>query len=88
MGVRDKVENAAQVSGPECPLIFLCTFDKYRDLKFTKRVTEEEIKLYARDSLSWSDVMAYKSVTGQNITMHEADLIMGLDAIFEGRNDV
>ncbi len=88
MGVIDKSERAAHAGGPECPPIFLSTFEKYRELKFTRRVTEDEVKLYARDTLNWSDLVAYKSVTGQNISMYEVDLIMGLDAIFEGRSDV
>lgn len=87
MGVIDKPQRAALTGGPQCPPVFLCTFEKYRELKFTKRITENEVKLYARDTLNWPDLLAYKSVTGQNVSMHEADLIMGLDAIFEGRND-
>jgi hypothetical protein len=88
MGVIDKSERAAQTGGPDCPPIFLTTFEKYRALKFTRRVTDDEVKLYARDTLNWSDLLAYKDVTGQNISMYEVDLIMGLDAIFEGRSDV
>lgn len=73
--------------GPECPSIFSGTFTKYRELKFIQRDTDDSIKLYPRDMLTWQDIVAYKSVTGQEISMLEAELIMGLDAIFEGRDD-
>jgi len=87
MGVIDESHRAAQQTGPECPLEFLSTFEKYRELKFSRRVTDDEIKLYARDMLNWQDLVAYRDITDQNITMYEVDLIMGIDAIFEGRDD-
>lgn len=87
MGVIDESHRAAQQRGPECPLEFLSTFEKYRELKFSRRVTDDEIKLYAREMLNWQDLVAYRDITGQNISMYEVDLIMGIDAIFEGRDD-
>lgn len=87
MGLLDSAKDATQDEGPYCPDDLATTFEKYRELKFTKREDDDGVKLYARDTLRWPDLVAYSSVTGQNIGMYEAELIMGLDAIFEGRND-
>ncbi|EDW9898102.1 hypothetical protein GTL58_004398 [Salmonella enterica] len=73
--------------GPECPSVFLDVFDKYRTLKFAQRVTDEAVKLYAREMLSWQDIIAFKAATGHNLSLLESELIMGIDAIFEGRDD-
>lgn len=88
MGVIDGATRAAQNEGPACPSVFISTFEKYRELKFTRRVTPDVVKLYSRDTLNWQDLVSYSQVTGHTITIHESELIMGLDAIFEGRNDV
>lgn len=87
MGVFDGAASAARDDGPECPSIFIGTMEKYHELKFIRRVESDEIKLYARDTLSWQDLLCYSQVTGNEISMHEAELIMGLEAIFEGRED-
>lgn len=73
--------------GPDCPSIFLSTVEKYRGLKFLQRETNDSIRLYPRDMLNWRDLLDYQQVTGHNISMLEAELIMGLDAIFEGRDN-
>lgn len=86
MGVITGVERKED-KGPECPFLFMTTFSKYRELKFIQRSDGDSIKLYPRDMLTWSDLVAYKSITGQQITMLEAEVIMGIDAVFEGRED-
>lgn len=73
--------------GPKCPFLFIGTMEKYRELKFIQRETSDNITIYPRDMLKWSDVAAYKEVTGQKISLLEAGLIMGIDAIFESRED-
>lgn len=87
MGVIDGDNRAAQKEGPECPSVFIQIFRKYQELKFTKRATQDAVKLYARDTLGWQDLVAYSQITKQDISIHESELIMGLDAIFEGRED-
>lgn len=74
-------------SGPKCPDIFIDTMDKYRALKFLQRHTSDSIRLYPRDMLTWRDLLDYQKATGHHISMLEAELIMGIDAIFEGRED-
>lgn len=86
MGVITAVERKID-KGPECPFIFMTTLGKYKELKFIQRMDGDTIKLYPRDMLTWSDLVAYKSVTGQQITMLESEVIMGIDAAFEGRDD-
>lgn len=88
MGVIDSAESAARTGEPECPPCFLGTMEKYREIKFIRKVEEDGAKLYARDMLSWQDLISYSQVTGNQISMHEAELIMGLEAIVEGREDV
>lgn len=73
--------------GPALPGLFAGVWDKYRGLKFIQRDTGESLVLCPRDILNWQDLVAYKSVTGETISLLEAELIMGIDAIFEGRND-
>lgn len=73
--------------GPECPSLFVSTFEKYRELKFVQRDNGDSIVIYPRDLLRWQDLTAYKEATGQRISYLETELIMGLDAIFEGRED-
>ncbi len=87
MGVIDGAKRAAREEGPSCPSLFMSTFEKYRELKFLRHVTEDSVKLYARDTLNWQDLAYYSRMSGQTISILEAELIMGLDAIFEGRND-
>ncbi|ATE85640.1 hypothetical protein PF617_gp55 [Salmonella phage St162] len=62
-------------------------WDKYRNLKFIQRDTGESLVLCPRGIIKWQDLIAYKSVTGDTISVLEAELIMGIDAIFEGRED-
>lgn len=76
-----------QDMGPECPSVFVATFEKYRGLKFLQRETNDSIRLYPRDMLTWRDLLDYQKATGHHISMLEAELIMGIDAIFEGRED-
>lgn len=87
MGLVEGVEKQTE-RGPECPPVFITTLDKYRELKFIQRDKGDTIVSYPREMLTWQDLVAYKSITGQAISMLEAELIMGIDAIFEGRNDV
>lgn len=75
-------------TGPACPSLFLGVFDKYRMIKFAQRHTDEAVKLYAREMLNWQDIIAFTSATGHSLSLLEAELIMGIDAIFEGREDV
>lgn len=86
MGIIEGVERKVQ-KGPECPLIFAGVFEKYRELKFIQRETGDNITVYPREMINWADIIAYKAATGQDISMLEADLIMRIDAIFEGRHD-
>lgn len=69
------------------PFIFQELMDKYRKLKFIQRETTSEITLIAREMLNWQDLEAFKSATGEEISILEAELIMGIDAIFEGRDN-
>lgn len=77
----------APEQGPECPAMFAPVMGKYRSLKFVQRRTDDAVSLYPRDQLKWQDLVAYKEVTGDSISLLEAELIMGLDGIFEGRED-
>lgn len=86
MGVIKEAERKEE-RGPECPPLFIGTFEKYRELKFIRRTTSDTMRLYPRDMLTWQEVTAFTAATGQKISMFEAELIMGLDAIFEGRDD-
>lgn len=80
-------EAQKETSGPQCPPMFTAVYDKYRRLKFVQRDNGESLVLYPREQLSWQDLVAYKAITGDSISLLEADLIMGIDAIFEGRED-
>lgn len=86
MGVIQAVEKAPE-KGPECPAIFTDVMAKYRALKFVQRKTDDAVKLYPREQLRWRDLAAYQQTTGERITLLESELIMGLDGIFEGRDD-
>lgn len=86
MGVIQEVTRVPE-QGPECPAIFAPVMDKYRSLKFVQRRTDDAVALYPREQLQWQDLQAYKGVTGDSISLLEAELIMGLDGIFEGRDD-
>lgn len=73
--------------GPGLPSLFVAVWDKYRSIKFVQRDTGESLVLCPRDIIKWQDLVAYTSVTGDAISLLEAELIMGIDAIFEGRED-
>lgn len=74
-------------TGPECPSLFLGVFEKYRMIKFAQRHTDEAVKLYPREMLSWQDIIAFRTATGHSLSLLESELIMGIDAVFEGRDD-
>lgn len=82
------VAEKKEQKGPECPFSFIHTHEKYRQLKFIQRDNGDSITLYPRDMLSWQDVNAFRDATGHTISILEAEIIMGIDGIFEGRNDV
>ena len=86
MGIIQAREKAPE-KGPECPAIFTDVMAKYRALKFVQRRTDDAVKLYPREQLSWQDLAAHQQTTGERITLLESELIMGLDGIFEGRDD-
>lgn len=86
MGIIQAREKAPE-KGPECPAIFTDVMAKYRALKFVQRRTDDAVKLYPREQLSWQDLVALQQTTGERITLLESELIMGLDGIFEGRDD-
>ena len=86
MGIIQAREKAPE-KGPECPAIFTDVMAKYRALKFVQRRTDDAVKLYPREQLNWQDLAAYQQTTGERITLLESELIMGLDGIFEGRDD-
>jgi len=86
MGIIQAKEKAPE-QGPECPAIFTDVMVKYRALKFVQRKTDDAVKLYPREQLSWLDLAAFQQTTGERITLLESELIMGLDGIFEGRDD-
>lgn len=88
MGIIDTAQRAARDEGPQCPSLFIPLFEKYRELKFTIDRSGETFTLYPRNQLQWQDLVAYKEATQQTISIHEAELIMGIDAIFEGRDNV
>lgn len=75
-------------TGPECPVCFDGLHEVYRELKFIRREDGDMTKITPRDMLTWQDLRAYTEVTGRHISYFDAEVIMGLDAIFEGRNDV
>lgn len=86
MGVITAAEKQEE-TGPAMPAMFSGVWDKYRSLKFVQRDTGEAVVLYPRDTLKWQDLVAFSSVTGETITLLESEIIMCLDAIFEGRED-
>lgn len=86
MGVITAAKNKKE-TGPKCPPEFLAVMDKYRSLKFVQRDNGESLVLYPRDQIKWQDLVAYKNVTGESISLLDGELIMGIDAIFEGRED-
>lgn len=81
------VKEKKDKKGPTCPFAFILTHDKYRELKFIQRDNGDNITIYPRDMLRWQDLNAYKEATGSTISILEAELIMGIDGIFEGRED-
>lgn len=86
MGIIQAAEKAPE-QGLECPAIFTDVMAKYRALKFVQRRTDDAVKLYPREQLSWQDLAAFQQTTGERITLLDSELIMGLDGIFEGRDD-
>lgn len=86
MGIIQATEKAPE-HGPELPPQLAHVMEKYRSLKFVQRRADDAVVLYPREQLSWQDLAAYNGVTGDSISLLEAELIMGLDGIFESRNE-
>jgi hypothetical protein len=56
--------------------------DAERQVELMKAVVDDDgIKMYPREQLRWSDLVAYSTVSGQNIGMFESDIIMSLAAM-------
>lgn len=87
MGVIKRAERTARDEGPACPSCFVPLFNVYRELRFAVDRSGDVNTLYPRNQLSYRDVDAYKRVTQHDLTIHEVELIMGIDAIFEGREN-
>ena len=86
MGVLKSATTKAN-DAPSLPAMFAGAWGKYRSLKFIQRDDGESLVLCPRDVLKWQDLVAYTTVTGDTISLLESELIMGIDAIFEGRED-
>jgi hypothetical protein len=74
-------------TAPPIPAALAGTWSKFRDLKFMQRDTGDKIILYPRAPLTWPDLTAYVSATQNPISIFETDIIMTLDAMYEGRAD-
>lgn len=74
-------------TGPECPPMLVPVFEKYRELKFIQRETDDNLILISRDMLTWQEIAAYKALSLRKISILDVELINGLDAIFEGRDN-
>lgn len=77
------VPPAPEEVAPDCPSDMLRILDKYYALKFVSRNNT----LYPREMLQYHQLTAYAELHKQPFTLLEVDLIMGLDALFEGRNE-
>lgn len=86
MGIIEKAERK-ELKGPECPPVFYPLLAKYRAIKFQQRETADQVVVYPRGMLSWGNLQDFKAATGTDVSFFEADLIMALDAVFEGRDD-
>lgn len=68
---------------PECPSDMMKIMDKYYALKFVSRNNV----LIPREMLQYHHLTAYAELHKQPFSLLEVDLIIGLDALFEGRNE-
>lgn len=68
---------------PDCPPDMMRILDKYYALKFVSRRNV----LTPREMLQYHHLTAYAELHKQRFTLLEVDTIMGLDALFEGRNE-
>lgn len=87
MGVIDKATRAAPPEGPKCPFDLFGAMEIYRELKFAAHDNGDSITLHPRGPVTWRDIAAYKEATGRNVSALEVELVMGIDAIFEGKDD-
>ncbi len=88
MGVIEKANRTEQAKGPECPLIFISTYEKFKSLKFAEAQHEDKVVLVNRGQIRFSEIKAFKDTVGYDLTYLDVELIMGMDALFEGGNNV
>lgn len=86
MGVIQKAPDARN-DGPELPGELAELYGHYRRLKFSMNRTEDGLVLIPRDQLGFADVAAYCQTMGASLEPWEVDTIMGIDGIFEGREN-
>lgn len=69
---------------PEMPAAMLPVYAKYKRIRFGRMIGDEAVTLIPRRPLQFAELAAYSQITGDEITPLEVDVIMSIDAIFEG----
>lgn len=84
MGIIEQDERV-ELESSSCPVEFVDIFNTFSKIKFSSRTVDGKKTLVYREQLTYQDLQAYMSVTGDRLTIAEIDIVMGLDGIFEGR---
>lgn len=70
---------------PKIPESLIYIYEEYRKLKFSIVKKDGSIVLYPRQQLTYAELDSYSRVTQSKLKTWELNLIMDIDAIFEGR---
>lgn len=84
MGVIEDTPQPPQRNGPEMPDDMAPLYAKYKRLRFGRKVDADAVTLVPRAALQYAELQAYSQISGDAFTPLEADIIMSIDAIFEG----
>lgn len=85
MGVTTGKEETMRDS-PKLPDSMAYLYDEYRKLKFSIAKKDDGYVLYPRSQLTYTELNSYIKLTESLLKQWEVNLIMDIDAIFEGRS--
>ena len=88
MGV---IKEAPQPEGraqPDFPDGMESVYSHYKRLKFGRMVADDVVTLMPRDAIGFTDIRSYCRLHDVELSPHEVQIIMDIDALFEGRENV
>jgi hypothetical protein len=63
-------------------------YSHYKRLKFWRMVADDVVTLMPRSAIGFTDIRSYCRLHDVELSPHDVQIIMDIDALFEGRENV